>query len=53
MLETGGANRIWRFQIADHLPRPVWPGTGRPRDLLENESLADAFLLAHDCYLEV
>lgn len=53
VLETGGANRTWRFEIGDHLPRPTWPGTGRPRDFLESESLTSAFLIAHDCYLEV
>lgn len=53
VLETGGANRTWRFAIGAHLPRPIWPGTGEPREFLESENLADSFVLAHDCYLDV
>ncbi|MGC4251391.1 MAG: hypothetical protein QM605_07985 [Sphingobium sp.] len=53
VLETGDAYRIWRFQIGDHLPRPAWPGSGRPRDFLESEYLADVLVLTHDCYLDV
>lgn len=53
VLETGGANRTWRFAIGAHLPRPIWPGTGEAREFLESENLADSFVLAHDCYLDV
>ncbi|MBO9375510.1 hypothetical protein GG804_01895 [Sphingomonas histidinilytica] len=53
VLETGGGGQIWRFEIADHLPRPRWGGTGQPRDLYEGEDIAEALLLAHDPYLDV
>ena len=43
----------WRFAMGDHLPRPAWGGSGRPRDLYAGESVADAFVLTHDCYLNV
>ncbi len=52
-LETGDANRIWRFAIGPHLPRSVWAGTGEAREFMESESIAGSFVLTHDCYLDV
>lgn len=52
VLEAVNGLQRWRFAMDDHLPRPVW-GSGKPRNLHEGESVADAFLLTHDCYLEV
>lgn len=48
-----GSQRNWRFEIADHLPRPRWGGTGAERNHVEGDSIVDAFILAHDCYLGV
>jgi len=53
VLEAGGLRRNWRFEMGDHLPRPIWGGSLEPRDLAEGESIVDAFVLTHDCYLEV
>jgi len=52
-LEAANGLTRWRFAMGDDLPRPPWAGSGEPRLLVEGESVADAFLLAHDCYLEV
>ncbi|WP_337847795.1 hypothetical protein [Sphingomonas sp.] len=53
VLEAANGLIRWRFAMDDHLPRPIWAGSREPRDLYEGESVADAFLLTHDCYLEV
>lgn len=53
VLEAANGLTRWRFAMGDDLPRPDWAGSGEPRLLCEDESVADAFLLAHDCYLEV
>lgn len=53
VLEAANGLDRWRFAMGDHLPRPIWAGSHEPRDLREGESVAAAFLLAHDCYLEV
>lgn len=52
-LEAANDLTRWRFAMGDHLPRPIWAGSREPRDLCEGESVAGAFVLAHDCYLEV
>lgn len=52
-LETANGLTRWRFAMGDHLPRPVWAGSREPRVLYEGESIAEAFLLAHDCYLDL
>lgn len=53
VLEAANGLDRWRFAMGDHLPRPIWAGSGEPRDLHEGESVAGAFLLAHDCFLDV
>lgn len=52
-LEAANGLTRWRFALADHLPRPIWAGSREPRLLHEGDSVAGAFLLAHDCYLQV
>lgn len=53
VLEAANGLDRWRFAMGDHLPRPIWAGSREPRDLHNGESIAAAFLLAHDCYLDV
>lgn len=53
VLEAANGLTRWRFAMGDDLPRPIWAGSREPRLLAEGESVAGAFLLAHDCYLEV
>lgn len=53
VLEAENGLTRWRFAMGDHLPRPIWAGSREPRDLYEGESVAEAFFLAHDCYLNV
>lgn len=53
ILEAANGPTRWRFAMGDDLPRPVWGGSRKPRLLCEGESFAEAFCLAHDCYLEV
>lgn len=53
VLEAANGLTRWRFAMGDDLPRPIWAGSREPRLLVEGESVAGAFLLAHDCYLEV
>ncbi|OAH45454.1 hypothetical protein AX777_17765 [Sphingobium yanoikuyae] len=53
VLEAANGLDRWRFAMGDHLPRPIWAGSLEPRDLHEGESVAGAFLLAHDCFLDV
>ena len=53
VLEAANGLTRWRFAMGDDLPRPIWAGSREPRMLAEGESVAAAFLLAHDCYLEV
>ncbi|MDE8650597.1 hypothetical protein [Novosphingobium album (ex Liu et al. 2023)] len=53
VLEAASGLTCWRFAMGDDLPRPIWAGSGEPRVLCPGESVANAFLLAHDCYLEV
>ncbi|AIT82545.1 hypothetical protein NOLU111490_12930 [Novosphingobium lubricantis] len=53
VLEAANGLTRWRFAMGDDLPRPIWAGSREPRLLAEGESLAEAFLLAHDCYLDV
>ena len=52
-LEAASGLTRWRFAMGDDLPRPIWAGSREARVLCEQESVAEAFLLAHDCYLEV
>lgn len=52
-LEAENGLTRWRFAMGDHLPRPIWAGSKEPRLLQVGESVAQALLLAHDCYLEV
>ncbi|WP_328281968.1 hypothetical protein [Sphingobium sp.] len=53
VLEAENGLTRWRFAMGDHLPRPIWAGSREHRDLHEGESVAEAFFLAHHCYLEV
>ena len=53
VLEAANGLTRWRFAMGDDLPRPIWAGSREPRLLAEGESVAEAFLLAHDCYLAV
>lgn len=53
VLEAANGLTRWRFAMGDDLPRPIWAGSREPRMLAEGESVAAAFLLAHDCYLQV
>ena len=50
-LDARIGHQIYRFAMGDHLPRPAWAGSGNARMLGQDESVAGAFLLAHDCYL--
>ena len=53
VLEAANGLDLWRFAMDDHLPRPFWGGAREPRDLYAGESVADSFVLTHDCYLDV
>ncbi|QPI75515.1 hypothetical protein [Sphingobium sp. Cam5-1] len=53
VLEAANGLSRWRFAMGDHLPRPIWAGSRAPRQLQDGESIADAFVLTHDCYLDV
>lgn len=53
VMQTGGSNVVWRFEMGNTMPRPPLGGSGAERVLVEGESVEKEFLLTHDCYLDV
>lgn len=52
-LEAANGIDRWIFEMGDHLPRPVWGGSGRERLLDEGVDVGASFVMTHDCYLDV
>lgn len=52
-LEAGSSGDSWRFEMGDHLARPIMAGSKEQRLLTQDESIIDSFVLTHSPYLDI
>jgi hypothetical protein len=51
-MEAGDRHRLWRFEMADDLPRPPHAASGRPRTPAAGEDVGASWVMAHDMHFE-